>query len=256
MAEQQQQNAARMLLEEENYNDWLIDVRALLRSKKLWQYATTPLPVRPEAPGENADVATKQQHIQSIQEHEELVEKHTEAADLVTPLISGAVKRKLILSDFDDINQMMGHLQELYNPRSEQVFMQLIQQLFTLQPDNLTIDEYLQQVKTLTERIDATNIELTSDRRTLLILSMQLGKRIQFKSMVQIWSVTKDMTAKRAIEMVREEERKLLLEHEEDTKALNRNNGALYTHKADGRPGQAKKWCTKCKKVSHDTANC
>ena len=74
--------------------------------------------------------------------------------------------------------------------------------------------------------------------------------------MVQIWSVIKDITAKRTIEMVREEERKLLLEHEEDTKALNRNNGALYTHKADGRPGQAKKWCTKCKKVSHDTANC
>ncbi|PMD15687.1 hypothetical protein NA56DRAFT_328837 [Hyaloscypha hepaticicola] len=172
MTEQEQQQHARMLLEEENYNEWLIDIRALLQSKKLWQYAKTPLPARPEAPAEDTDTATKQQYIEAIQAYETEVEKHIEATDLVTPLISGNVKRKLILTDFDDINQMIAHLQELYNPASEQIFIQLFQQLFTLTPENLTIDEYLQQVKTLTERIDATNIDLTSDRRTLLILSM------------------------------------------------------------------------------------
>jgi hypothetical protein len=86
------------------------------------------LPAKISPPADDVNATTKKQYT----DYETVIEKHIEATDLITPMISGTVKRKLILADFDNINRMMTHLQEIYNPRSEQIFMQLIQQLFTL----------------------------------------------------------------------------------------------------------------------------
>jgi hypothetical protein len=50
------------------------------------------------------------------------------------------------------------------------------------------------------------------------------------------------------------EERKLLLQEVENEQAVNRMTDALLVHKADGRPGGSKRWCSKCKKSTHETS--
>jgi hypothetical protein len=56
--------------------------------------------------------------------------------------------------------------------------------------------------------------------------------------------------------MVREEDRKLLLQEAENEQAVNRMADALLVHKADGLPGGSKRWCSKCKKSTHETSKC
>ena len=61
-------------LNEENYDTWIIDVRAKLRQKKLWTVCQTPLST-------SASVAIK--------------EKHTDAMDILIPILSKYIKIKL-----------------------------------------------------------------------------------------------------------------------------------------------------------------
>jgi len=226
------------VLKEDNLQEWLVDAKALLRSKKLWEYTLEPLPTPDDDALETAKTKT-------------LRAKHEEAADLLTPRISSIVKQKLIPADFDDVHLMIKHIKELYAPATDYTFMRASQELFTLRP-NGDLDEFLTKIKVLSEKIDATNIELTKDKRTLLVLMMGLSYDEDYKSLVQVWSATEGLTAEKAIAMVREESRK---EKDKDSVA---NQHIRYERASGNTPAlyEGMHSCKKCGKKGHLEERC
>lgn len=211
------------LLTDTNYSTWLVDIRAILRQKKLWEAVQEPL----------TSESTKA-----------IVTKHEEAADIVTITISASVKQRLVDSEFNDAYLMLTKLQTLFAPATEQTFMQSIQELFSISPRKFNnMEAFLTQIKVLNERIESTNLKLTSDKRTLLVLMMSLASYSDYRSLVQVWAATDGITGERAITQLREEIGRTDLE-EPDTRG-----SALFTN----RPGSE---CSFCKKPGHNEDNC
>jgi len=101
--------------------------------------------------------------------------------------------------------------------------------------------KFFTRIKTLEEQIDATKIKLEGDKRTLLVLSMTLPA--QYRSLVQLWTVMEGITAKKAMEMLREEVR-----HQEDDKTMTMARHTSPTEKA----GE----CWYCHKKGHNKEDC
>lgn len=81
--------------------------------------------------------------------------------------------------------------------------MRLTREYYTLSSqDCKDISEFLDHTKLLEEQIDATNVTMAA---TLLCLIRALWNETHFRSLVQIWGVTSDMTAKKAREMLIED---------------------------------------------------
>ena len=91
--------------------------------------------------------------------------------------------------------------------------------------------KFFTRIKTL----DATKIKLEGDERTLLVLSMTLP--------AQLWTVMEGITAKKAMEMLREEVR-----HQEDDKPIPM---ARHTSPTE-RVGE----CWHCHKKGHNKEDC
>src|SRR5260370_19766377 len=85
--------------------------------------------------------------------------------------------------------------------------------------------KFFTRITTLEEQIDAKKIKLEGDKRTLLVLSMILPA--QYRSMVQLWTVMEGITAKKAMEMLREE-----IRHQEDDKSMAMARHTSPTEKA------------------------
>ena len=100
------------------------------------------------------------------------------------------------------------------------------------------------QIKVLNERIDATNIELTADKRTLLVMILGLQGEPHYRSLVQIWSSTANMTGELAMASLRED---LARGELEEIKAT---NVALYANNPKHRG------CKHCKKTNHKEDQC
>ncbi|KAF6220018.1 hypothetical protein HO133_003843 [Letharia lupina] len=177
-------------LTDNNYSEWLIDVKALLRGKKLWNYTQ-------EAPDPDKSVTAQAKWRDSAME----------AADLITPTISGPVKQKLQANAFDDGYLMMTSLVNIYAPKGDAEFMRLTREYYSLRYEDFdSMTHYLTQIKTLEERIRGTNVILDDDKQTLLCLGMTLPERFQY--FTKIWAVTLGMTADKARSMLLEEERR------------------------------------------------
>ena len=85
--------------------------------------------------------------------------------------------------------------------------MRLTKEYYTLKYDKFeSVLEYLTHIKSLEERIQATNVILTPDKQIILCLSMSLSEHLQY--LIKIWAVTPEMTAAKATIMLLEEERK------------------------------------------------
>ena len=136
---------------------------------------------------------------------------------------------------------MLKKLQSLLSPITEFNFFQSCQELFSLRQGN-SVDKFLTQVKTLNEQIDATKIELTTEKRTLLALIMGLSD--EYRSLVQIWSAIPSITVEKAIEMVREEAIRIEKPDFEVEKALS----------ARSRSSQVECW--HCKRKGHKEETC
>ncbi len=92
----------------------------------------------------------------------------------------------------------------------ETQFIRPTREYYTLNHHNhKDVSEFFDHVKSLEEQIDAADIEMTPDKRTLLCLTMALWNKTHYRSLVQIWGVTMDMTAEKAREMLLEDERRL-----------------------------------------------
>jgi hypothetical protein len=180
------------LLTEDNFDTWIIDARALLRKQKLWNICQSPLPA-------NAAITRKEMHI--------------EAADELILIISSNIKVRLTDAEQNDGYLLLTKLREINTPATDQVFYTSCQELLTLQASGTDLETFLARIKTLNEKIDATKIELNSDRRTLLVLMLGLGPA--FETLVQIWATTPDLTADKAIRQLRAKERRI--QHRGDT---------------------------------------
>ncbi len=198
-------------LTENNFSDWLIDIRAHLRSRKLWKYTQEPVPDKDK--GETATATKKRKDWQ---------EKAEEAADTITPTISPAIKKKLKEAEFNDGYSMLQRLSTLLQPAGDAQFMRLTKEYYTLDIKEFkSITEFLDHVKVLEERIDATKVKLDDDKRTLLCLIMALSEDQDYRSLVQLWSISgNDMTAVKAKDMLLEEERRQKSEDDKDVRAL------------------------------------
>ena len=181
------------LLTEKNYSTWLIDVRAILRKAKLWPYTQYSYDEYKKI----YEGVTKSQW-----------EEHSmEAADTLVPTISTSIKQRLSENHFDNGYLLLSRLSERLQPVGDIQFMRLTRELYSLElGHDETPSELLTRLKLLEEQIDATKIELTHDKRTLLALTMALATDDRYRSLVQIWQSLPDMTAERARQMLLEEE--------------------------------------------------
>lgn len=92
---------------------------------------------------------------------------------------------------------------KLLQPSGKHHFMHLSREYYTLDYRNYKdMSEFLNHVKSSEEQIDATNVEMTPINWTLLCLTMVLSNESHYRSPLQIWDVTKDMTAEKAREML------------------------------------------------------
>ena len=214
-------------LTEDNFSLWFVDIRAELRTKKLWKYTQEPY----ESDG-----------IQARWE-----EKAQESADLMTPTISSGVKRRLTEAEFNDGYLMLTRLRELLQPTGCSVFMRLSKEYYTLRFKSIkSVAEYLTHIKVLEERIDATQVILNEDNRTILCLSMSLPQEYQY--LVQTWATMPTITGLKARQMVLEASR-------QHTQA--RSNGAAQqsTSESSHHATMAEERCKHCR-GRHPTDEC
>ncbi|CAD6588630.1 MAG: hypothetical protein ASARMPREDX12_003396 [Alectoria sarmentosa] len=193
-------------LNEQKYSEWLVDVRALLRKQKLWKYTQETLL-------ETLTVA-------ALAKWKDFSE---EATNVMTPTIGAPVKQRLAADEFNCGFKMMSHLTDLYRPAGDEEFMRLIKQYYTVKYTNFeSVTDFITHIMLLEEPIAATNVILTTDKQTILCLSMSLLDHLQY--LTKICAVTPDMTAIKAVNMLLEEERKgekpKFPEEEEERRAL------------------------------------
>jgi len=222
------------LLTDTNYRSWLVNIRAILRGKDLWDIIQVPLAT--DTP--TTDTA-----------------KYQKAADILTPTISETVQEQLTDTEFNNAHLMLEKLKARYAPISEQTFIQAMQELLALSPRQFaTYEEWMTRIKVLNERIDATQITFDSDKRTLLVMMIGLQGETHYRSLVQIWAATANMTGDKAMAMLREDLGRGELEK------LEGFNTALYANnpkkKSTPLPGNRHLLCTHCGKDGHLENTC
>lgn len=215
------------LLTDDNYKSWLVNVRAILRQKNLWDDIQIPL--------------TSEDPKDAI--------SYQKAADILTPTISETVQNQLTDAEFNNAYLMLERLKKRYAPINEQSFIQAWQELLQLSPSQFSSHEnWMTQIKVLNERIDSMNIEFTTDKRTLLVMMIGLAPYEHYRALVQIWASTKDMTGERAMAMLREDLARGELDKE------NANGAALYLNNPKGKKKEGT--CEHCGKPGHEINNC
>lgn len=219
-------------LTEHNYSGWLIDIRALLRRKSLWQYTQTPNP---------EDEVKKA--------HETWEDRATQAADWLTHTITPAVKAKLTDAEFNNGYLMLQRLAKILQPSTDLEFMRLFREYFSMKLiDFSSVSAFLDHVKRIEERIDATKVQFTGDKRTLLCLTMALPEHL--RSIAQIWHLTPNITAEQARQMLLEEERRNQAENPKDSQAFAGRFGK------QSRPERPVLQCSGCGRKGHTTDFC
>ena len=189
---------------EDNFSSWFVNIRAELRTKKLWKYTqevyvSEDTVVTFTVEDGKEKVLTKKEE-KAIKEWEE---KCQESADLMTPTISPGVQLKLTEAEFNNGYLMLTKLRIELQPSGDSEFMRLSKEYYTLQFKLFkTISEYLTRIKILEEKIDATKVILDTNNRTILCLSMSLPQEYQY--LIQIWFITPLITAEKARQMVLE----------------------------------------------------
>ncbi len=87
--------------------------------------------------------------------------------------------------------------------------MRPAKEYYTLEYNNFkTTSDNITHIRTLEERIFATDVVLTPDKETILFLSMSLPKLLQY--LTKLWDLTPDMTAAEAASTLLEEKRLFL----------------------------------------------
>ena len=194
-----------LMLTKDNLSMWVLDIRARLRKKKLWEH--TQNPYTPSIVLKDKERYNDEQKAQIKKEKKEWEEKAMEAADEMTPRISLEVKQMLETSHFNNGYLMLSRLYELLQPVGDAQFMRLMKEFYSLKTSDFSnMSEFLTHVKVLMEKIAATNVDFTADKQVLICLMMALEPR--YENLTQLWSMIPDLTSERARNMLLEEERR------------------------------------------------
>jgi hypothetical protein len=108
----------------------------------------------------------------------------------MTMKISDSVKPNLITEDYGNGYLMLKHLEALYRPNTEWAMMIVFAELRSLTPDGMALEDYLDKLKSLIERINRSGIELMSEKRSLLVMIMRFSKLHTHEAMAEVWTTT------------------------------------------------------------------
>jgi hypothetical protein len=75
-------------------------------------------------------------------------------------------------------------------------------------PDGMALEDYLDKLESLTERIDGSGIELTPEKRSLLVMIMEFSKLHTHEAMAEVWTATGGMMIEKAVAMLRQKDKK------------------------------------------------
>lgn len=103
-----------LVLDQSNFFEWLLDMRANLRLKDLWRFGSNDT-------GHTADYTEFDARL------------HRLAADHLTPYICTSVKRLLDLDDFDDSYEMLRHLRDICLPTTDPTLVPLIDAILRIE---------------------------------------------------------------------------------------------------------------------------
>ena len=231
-----------------NFSSWFVNIRAELRTKKLWKYTQEVYESEETATIEEGQEKTlTKKEERAIKEWEE---KCQESADLMTPTISPGVQLKLSEPDFNNGYQMLIKLRIELQPGGDSEFMRLSKEYYTLQFKSFkSMPEYLTRIKVLEEKIDATKVVLNTNSRTILCLSMSLPQEYQY--LIQIWAMSPSITAEKARQMVLEASR-------QHTQARTNNNSNSHSDSESRHAMQAgqRQKCKHCGSPYHHHEKC
>ena len=234
------------LLKRDNFSSWFVNIRAELRTKKLWKY------IQEVYKSESEDAATTEesQPERTLSRREERAikeweDKCQEAADLMTPTISPGIQLILSEAEFNNDFLMLTKLRIELQPGGNSEFMRLSKEYYTLQFKSFkSIPEYLTRIKVLEEKIDSTKVVLDTNNRTILCLSMSLPQEYQY--LIQIWAtMPTPITADRARQMVLEASRQY---HQ----ALHNSHDPGLAMRAEGQRDK----CKHCGSTRHSAEKC
>lgn len=93
----------------------------------------------------------------------------------MTPMITAPIQAKLTEEEFNNGYKIYKRLKELLQLLGKMQFMHLTRKYNILNYRNYKdVSEFLNNIKFLEEQIDATNVERTPNKQTLLCLTMAL----------------------------------------------------------------------------------
>jgi hypothetical protein len=195
-----------LLKGKDNYAIWLIDIRAILRSKNYWNSTLSNGDAEVTAAATNQLQQAKQAYatplatlatLAAALPNQAAIERRVrrewqtaseKAADVITLTLHADVKAKLHEDDFNNAFKIMSHLKELYELLTDTEFFMLMRELLGLcYADFNTTEDYLSHLRSLNDRITRTKVDLTLEKRALLTLTMSLPS--EFKLLVQVWSL-------------------------------------------------------------------
>ena len=105
-----------LVLDKNNFFEWLLDMRANLRLKDLWRFGSQDTGLTAEYTEFDARL-------------------HRQAADHLTPFISSSVKRLLDFDDFDDSYEMLRHLRDICLPTTHPSLVPLIDAILHIESE-------------------------------------------------------------------------------------------------------------------------
>ncbi len=197
----------------------------MLRRQKLWDACQGPL-------------------VEKSTEKEK--EAHTDAADLLTPLLTDRAKNRFTEEEFDDGYLMLLKIRSLFLPESDAAFMRYSRELYSLTLQEChNVDDWITKIKTLGERIDATKIKLTPEKRTLLVIIMGLFGHASYGYLAPILTSIPDLTVEKAIHIIKEDQLRTSLQ-----------DGISYNTYGTVVLARKKQECRKCGKTNHKEADC
>ena len=209
---------------ENNYFEWLVDIRTHLRFKKLWKYTQFKV-------DDDLIVAQKFKWV-------EIFEK---AVDVMISIINESIKQKFNEIEFNCDYVMLLKIIFLLQSIDDVEYMRLTKKYYTFKYEFFnSMFDYFTHIKLLKKRMRITKTTFIDDKQIFLCLIMSLFENFQY--LTKIWVTTKNFIVDITRNMLLKKNRRA------------KSNLSSYDFSAQ-QQASLKKWCNLCQKP-HDEENC
>lgn len=114
----------------------------------------------------------------------------------------------IVKFDKKDAFKMMTKLASIFRPIGDEELIRLIKKLYiTKLSEFKNITEFVSHIKSINEKITDTKVEMTENKRMMVVYSMGLSEH--FQPIVKMWRMIPDLTAEKALGSLLAEERRL-----------------------------------------------